>query len=112
MNDCIFCKIVEKTIPAKIIYEDEHCLAFEDIQPQAPVHVLIIPQKHVYGILDPNNCDILPYLWDSLKKLAQSKKIDVSGFRVVINSGSDGNQTVAHLHLHLMGGRAMHWPPG
>jgi histidine triad (HIT) family protein len=111
--DCIFCKIVAGTIPSKKLYEDELTYAFPDINPQAPVHALIIPKQHVASLadVDANSTAILGHLLEVAKKLANEQKLE-NGYRVVINTGPNGGQTVDHLHLHLLGGRAMHWPPG
>ena len=114
MSDCIFCKIAAKKIPARIIYEDEFCLAFEDITPQAPVHTLIIPKKHISTTLEVSEGDsaLIGHLVCSAAKIAKDKDIDGKGFRLVMNTNADGGQTVFHIHLHLLGGRPMHWPPG
>lgn len=114
MGDCLFCKIIEKTIPAKIVYEDEQALAFEDINPQAPVHILVIPKKHIPTILDlkeeDDNC--LGYVFKVANKIAKDKGIADRGFRLVTNCNPESGQTVYHIHFHLLGGRPMHWPPG
>lgn len=114
MQDCLFCKIAQKQIPAKIFYEDEQVLAFHDINPQAPTHILIIPKKHIAAISDVAEGDInaAGYLLFVAKNIAKKLKIDKTGFRLVINNGPDAGQAVAHLHVHLLGGRPMHWPPG
>lgn len=114
MDICIFCKIIDKKIPAKIIHEDAEFLAFHDINPQAPVHVLIIPKKHIPSINDITTDDelITAGLYRLAQKLAKELKVDQSGYRLVINNGPAAGQAVAHVHLHLLGGRAMHWPPG
>lgn len=114
MSDCLFCKIIEKQIPAKIAYEDDQVLAFHDISPQAPVHILIIPKKHIASINDLQECDsaIIGYLHQIAKKLAHELKIEKSGYRLVINNGPDAGQAVSHIHLHVLGGRKLQWPPG
>lgn len=114
MSDCLFCGIIAKKIPAKIIYEDKDALAFEDINPQAPVHVLIIPKKHIPTSLDITHEDTLlaGHLLHIARQLAAEKGIAERGFRMVINTNADAGQTVFHMHLHLLGGRHMHWPPG
>lgn len=114
MADCIFCKIAEKKIPAKVAYEDDKVLAFHDLSPQAPTHILIIPKKHLGSIseMQDNDRDIVGYLHLIAKKLAAEQKIDKSGFRLIINNGPDAGQAVEHIHLHLLGGRKMQWPPG
>ena len=111
---CIFCKIVEKSIPAKILFEDEHVLAFHDINPVAPVHVLVIPKKHIKGLGDagPEDSELLGKCLKAAQRAAEETGILQSGFRTVINHGVHGGQTVFHLHVHVMGGRAMAWPPG
>ncbi len=114
MSDCIFCKIADKKIPAKIIYEDDLSLAFEDITPQAPVHILIIPKKHISTTLEISGEDsaLIGHLVRTAAKIAKDKGIAENGFRLVMNTNADAGQTVFHIHLHLLGGRAMHWPPG
>ncbi len=114
MSDCIFCRIAEKKIPAKIVYEDDRAIAFEDVAPQAPVHVLIISKKHVATVLDINSEDhgLAGHLFKVAATIAKEKGIAENGFRLVMNTNADGGQTVFHIHLHLLGGRAMHWPPG
>lgn len=113
-SDCLFCKITEKKIPSKIVYEDEKTVAFEDIHPQAPVHLLLIPRKHISGLLDlsPEDREEISHLFLTLPRLAREKGIAEQGFRTVVNSGRDAGQTVFHLHIHLLGGRTLHWPPG
>ena len=113
-GECLFCKISEKKIPSKIVYEDEKMVAFEDINPQAPVHLLLIPRKHISGLLDlkPEEREEMSHLFLTLPKLAREKGIAERGFRTVVNSGRDAGQTVFHLHVHLLGGRPMQWPPG
>lgn len=113
MAVCIFCKIASGDIPAKKVYEDERFLAFDDIRPQAPVHVLIIPKRHFETVLDvPVKEEWFDRLIEAAGKIAKDKKIDKDGFRLVINCRDNGGQTVYHLHLHLLGGRFMTWPPG
>jgi len=113
-SDCLFCKISEKKIPSKIFYEDEKMVAFEDINPQAPVHLLLIPRKHLSGLLDlmPEDQADISHLFLTLPELARKKGIAERGFRTVVNSGRDAGQTVFHLHIHLLGGRPLRWPPG
>lgn len=112
--DCIFCKIAEKQVPSKILYEDDRSLAFEDIAPQAPVHVLVIPKRHITSSLELKEGDqeLIGHLFLVANKVAREKGIAEKGFRLVINSGREAGQTVFHLHIHILGGRAMHWPPG
>lgn len=113
MNDCLFCKIVSGAIPADKVYEDDNVLAFRDISPKAPAHVLIIPKKHVESVaaLDEDDFDTVGHIFRVAKKLSEEFELE-DGFRIVANTGPDGGQTVYHLHFHLMGGRAMGWPPG
>ena len=112
--DCVFCKIVNKEIPAKVIYEDEEVLAFYDINPQAPIHLLMVPKKHIASIMeiDEDNAKILKRIAKVAQELARQNNIDKKGFRLVVNTGEEGGQTVNHLHFHLLGGRFMTWPPG
>lgn len=114
MSDCIFCKIIDKKIPARIIYEDEHALAFEDVNPQAPVHTLVIPKKHIPTLLDIKEQDnnLIGHLIKVANKIANDKGIAERGFRVVTNCNPESGQTVYHIHFHILGGRQMHWPPG
>ncbi|MBU1627068.1 histidine triad nucleotide-binding protein [bacterium] len=114
MDNCIFCKITEKKIPSKILFEDEICIIFEDITPQAPIHILAIPKLHVEKVSDVKETDksMLGHLICKLNHVARDKKINDDGYRIVINCGEDGGQAVNHLHVHLLGGRLMQWPPG
>ena len=114
MSECLFCKIVEKKIPAKLVHEDEHTLAFDDINPQAPIHTLVIPKRHVDSIQNLGEADqaLLARLLLTCTKVAKDKGLADSGYRLVANTGRDGGQTVFHLHMHVMGGRHMAWPPG
>ena len=111
--DCIFCKIINREIPAQIVYEDERCLAFRDINPQAPVHVLVIPKEHFASLkeADENQEAVIGYVMRKCAAVAELENIAESGFRTVINSGSDAQQSVFHLHIHLLGGRPMGWNP-
>lgn len=113
MSETIFSKIIAREIPADIVYEDEQCLAFNDIAPQAPVHILVIPKKAIVdlGAAQGEDAALLGHLMLVAAKVAKEAGCD-GGFRVVANTGSDGGQTVFHLHLHVMGGRGMQWPPG
>ncbi|MCE5195360.1 MAG: histidine triad nucleotide-binding protein [Nitrospiraceae bacterium] len=112
--DCIFCKIVDKKLPAKIIYEDDMVVAFEDVNPKAPVHTLVIPKKHISTPLDIKESDngLIGHMFQIANKIARDKDIADSGFRLVMNCNKDSGQTVFHIHLHLLGGRHMTWPPG
>lgn len=114
MSDCIFCKIAEKKIPAKIVYEDDRAIAFDDVAPQAPVHTLVIPKKHVATVLDITSEDhgLVGHLFKVAAAIAKEKGIAENGFRLVMNTNADAGQSVFHIHLHLLGGRTMHWPPG
>lgn len=114
MSECLFCGIVAKTIPAKVVYEDDQTLAFDDIHPQAPVHTLVIPKRHVASVQDLGESDqtLLARLLLTCTKVATDKGLADSGFRLVANTGRNGGQTVFHLHWHVMGGRHMGWPPG
>jgi histidine triad (HIT) family protein len=114
MNGCLFCGIVEGKIKANIVYQDDRIIGFTDIRPQAPVHILLIPRKHIAGVLDIESEDraLIGELFQVAARLAREKGIADSGFRVVVNSGADAGQSVFHLHYHLIGGRSMSWPPG
>jgi histidine triad (HIT) family protein len=109
----IFQKIIDKEVPAKILYEDDRCLAFHDVAPQAPVHVLVIPKKPIASVaaIDDSDADLIAHLWLVVRDLAKQLKVD-AGYRVVVNCGRDGGQSVDHLHFHLLGGRQLKWPPG
>jgi len=110
---CLFCKIVEGSIPSKAVYQDEQCYAFLDIDPKAPLHVLVIPRKHIASLAaaEAEDSALLGHLLWVAAEIARKNGL-VDGYRVVISTGPDGGQTVDHLHLHVLGGRAMHWPPG
>ncbi|BDU50435.1 histidine triad nucleotide-binding protein [Haliovirga abyssi] len=111
---CLFCKIVNKEIPAKIVYEDNNILAFEDINPKAPVHILVIPKKHIETLNDINNenSKIIGEIYAVIANLAKEKGISKTGYRVVANCNRDAGQEVFHIHFHLMGGRKFQWPAG
>lgn len=113
MSDCLFCKIIAGKIPSKKVYEDERAYAFEDINPQAPTHVLIIPKKHIVDIKEagPGDAEMIGYCNLVAAKIARERGIE-KGYRTVYNVGPDSGQSVFHLHLHLLGGRKMTWPPG
>ena len=113
-NDCLFCKIVAGDIPAEVIYRDDQVLAFRDINPRAPIHVLVIPQKHVDSLasVTDEQRDIMGKIMIVAREIAAAEGLSESGYRAVINVGLDGGQTISHLHLHLLGGRTLHWPPG
>ena len=112
--DCLFCKIAAREIPAGIVYEDELCVAFDDISPQAPVHTLVIPRKHIATTNDIAEGDeqLMGHLMRVAAEVAKKKGIDQSGFRTVVNCNADSGQLVFHIHLHVLGGRKMSWPPG
>lgn len=114
MGDCLFCGIVDGTIKANLVYQGERVVAFNDINPKAPVHILIIPRKHLAGVLDiePSDRVLLGEIFQVVGRLAREHGIAESGFRVIVNSGSNAGQSVFHLHYHLLGGRRMSWPPG
>lgn len=114
MDECIFCKIARGEIPSKKVYEDESVLAFHDIDGKAPVHVLVIPKKHISNIISLEEADrpLQNHIFDVIKKVAEDMGVSESGFRVVANTGVDGGQTVGHLHFHILGGRSLQWPPG
>jgi histidine triad (HIT) family protein len=109
----IFKKIIDKEIPANIIYEDDRCLAFHDVAPQAPTHVLMIPKKEIASLaeLDDGDADLIGHMYIVIRNLARELGLG-DGYRVVVNSGRDGGQSVDHLHFHLLGGRQLKWPPG
>ena len=111
-NDCLFCRIIKKEIPASIVAENEHCVAFRDINPQAPVHILVIPREHVGSLNDVRDAESIGRLHLMASRLAKSEGIAQRGYRVVVNTNADAGQTVFHLHAHLLGGRRMAWPPG
>jgi histidine triad (HIT) family protein len=108
---CLFCKIANKEIPAQIVYETELVLAFRDINPQAPVHILVIPKKHIASLAESAAASLSGDLTEAVRAITQQEKI-VDGYRVVINTGVNAGQTVDHLHYHILGGRKMTWPPG
>lgn len=109
MNDCIFCKIIKKEIPASIVYEDNEIIAFRDINPVAPIHILVIPKKHIESLINLKEDDelLIGKIYTVINKIAEQEKIDQKGFRVVVNCGEDGGQEVRHLHYHLLGGKKL-----
>jgi histidine triad (HIT) family protein len=111
---CIFCRIVAGTLPSTQVYADDHVIAIQDLNPQAPVHVLVLPRQHVVGIASEEAEDgaLLSHLVSVANRIARERQIADGGYRLVINQGANGGQTVAHLHLHVLGGRRMQWPPG
>jgi len=113
MSDCIFCKIANKEINSNLLYEDESVVAFRDLNPQAPQHILIVPKKHVANITELDDKELAAHIFtEVVPKIAKEVGVAESGFRLVINTGEEGGQTVNHLHIHLIGGRKMTWPPG
>lgn len=114
MEDCVFCKIIKGEIPCNKVYEDDKVLAFNDINPEAPVHVLIVPKTHVKSIMDlsEDEYQLISHVFKVASKIAKDLKIYEKGFRIVNNIGEDGGQTVPHIHFHVLGGRTLQWPPG
>lgn len=111
---CLFCKIIKKEIPAALAYEDNDVLAFYDINPQAPKHILVIPKKHIESLntLVPEDSAVIANIYQVIPQIARTEGIAESGYRVVANTNRDAGQAVAHLHFHILGGRQMQWPPG
>lgn len=114
MSSCLFCNIADGKIPCDEVYSDENFLAFRDIQPQAPTHILVIPKRHIGSLAGLQTGDnvVMGDLIMAAKNIASGEGLDNSGYRFVINCGDDGGQTVGHIHLHILGGRALAWPPG
>ena len=114
MAETVFSKILRKEISARIVHEDELCIAFHDVAPQAPTHILVIPRKPIESLADCHADDqaLLGHLLDVVRRIAAESGISADGYRVVINCGTNGGQSVDHLHIHLLGGRPMSWPPG
>lgn len=111
-SDCLFCRIVAGEIPAKIITQDEHCVAFRDINPQAPLHALVIPRQHVASLNEVGDAALIGRMHALAVRIARSERVAETGYRTVINTNADAGQTVFHVHLHLLGGRRFGWPPG
>jgi histidine triad (HIT) family protein len=113
MNDCLFCKIIAGEIPSKKVHEDQHTYAFEDLDPKAPTHVLVVPKKHIRGLKEvvEEDAEIIGRCHLAAAQIARQRGIE-DGYRTVLNVGPKSGQSVFHLHVHLLGGRAMHWPPG
>jgi len=110
--DCLFCKIVRREIPAKLVHESDDCVAFRDIDPKAPVHVLVIPREHVSSLNEARDASMVGRLALVAAEIARKEGIADAGYRTVINTNRDAGQTVFHIHLHLLGGRSLSWPPG
>ena len=111
-NDCLFCRIIRKEIPAAIVAENGHCVAFRDINPQAPTHVLVIPRQHVASLNDVKDPAIIGQMHQLAVQVAKVEGLAEKGYRTIINTNADAGQTVFHIHLHVLGGRRMTWPPG
>jgi histidine triad (HIT) family protein len=113
-SDCLFCKIAAKEIPAEVVHESDDVVAFRDVNPKAPTHILVIPKKHVESaaVLTDEHGDLLAEIFQTAAHLAKADGVDGSGWRLLTNVGPDAGQSVPHLHFHLLGGRAMGWPPG
>jgi histidine triad (HIT) family protein len=114
MLGCIFCQIISGNKPGKILYEDEQCVVIQDISPKAPVHFLVIPRKHITSLNDEleNDKMLLGHLMTIAARMAKEQGIDGRGYRAVINTNAEAGQTIFHLHIHVLGGRILHWPPG
>jgi len=112
MTDCLFCRIIGRLIPAKIVYEDDRALAFDDVNPAAPVHVLVVPKIHVATLNDMGDTALAGHLLAVTAKVAGEKGVAKTGYRVVVNVNRDAMQSVFHVHIHLIGGRPLGWPPG
>lgn len=114
MEDCVFCRIISHQTPAKIVFENDSILAFEDLNPQAPVHLLVVPRKHLPSLKEARAEDgpLVGNLFIVAAQLARERQINANGYRLVVNNGIWAGQTVFHLHVHVLGGRVFHWPPG
>jgi histidine triad (HIT) family protein len=114
MPECLFCQIIDREIGATIVYEDEHIVAFNDINPQAPTHVLVVPRRHIGSLndLSPGDDELVGEIVRRAAAIAKQRGISSGGYRTVFNTNRGAGQTVFHIHLHLLGGRTMHWPPG
>lgn len=113
MENCLFCKIISGEIPGQKVYEDENCFAFKDVSPKAPVHILLVPKIHVEGVhlIGGENGDVAKNLFFAVSKIVKEQNLAQNGYRLVINSGENGGQTVFHLHIHILGGAKMGWNP-
>jgi histidine triad (HIT) family protein len=114
MKECLFCGIMQRRVPSKEVYEDKQAFAFEDINPQAPIHILIVPKKHIPTILDakPEDNELIGHLFQVANKIAGDRGVAKRGFRLILNCNPEAGQTIYHIHLHLLAGRHMQWPPG
>lgn len=114
MDECLFCKIVKGEIPADTVYEDENTIAFRDIHPQAPQHILVIPRNHYAGIheIPENELNVAKDIFYAISAVVDNEGLTEGGYRLVTNFGAEANQTVPHIHIHILSGRTMHWPPG
>jgi len=114
MDECIFCKIAAGVVKVKVIFENDELIAFNDVAPQAPIHILLVPKTHISSLNEVSELDWskLSSVLKVIPEIAVSNKIDLSGYRVVVNTGQDGGQSVNHLHFHILGGRKLEWPPG
>jgi histidine triad (HIT) family protein len=109
---CLFCRIVKREVPANVVAENEHALAFRDINPAAPTHVLVIPKVHVTDVSEASDTSLLGQVFALARQVAKSEGLEQDGYRLVVNNGKNAGQSVFHLHMHVLGGRAMAWPPG
>ncbi|NLW41391.1 MAG: histidine triad nucleotide-binding protein [Tissierellia bacterium] len=114
MSDCIFCKIINRELPSEIVYEDDEILAFKDVNPQSPVHILVIPKEHIESLnhINSSHSNLIGNIFVTIRNIAEELGIDKEGYRVVNNCGENGGQTVSHIHFHILGGRKFSWPPG
>jgi histidine triad (HIT) family protein len=114
MSDCLFCRIIKKELPADVVYEDPSVVAFKDIHPQAPVHLLVVPKKHIPRLMEigAEDAGVLADIHKAIQTLAQKHAVDQTGFRIAVNNGPNAGQAVDHLHYHVIGGRKLGWPPG
>jgi histidine triad (HIT) family protein len=114
MSECIFCRIIAGDVPARVVHSDDEVVAFRDIDPKAPTHVLVVPRRHIASVtaLEPDDAELVGRMVVVATRAARVEGIDGSGYRLVMNAGGDGGQSVDHVHLHLLGGRRLTWPPG
>jgi histidine triad (HIT) family protein len=114
MADCLFCRIVKRQIPAAVVHETETTLAFRDINPKAPVHVLVIPKEHIENFIhvEKRHVALIGDIHETIREVARMEKVETTGFRVIVNNGPDAGQAVSHLHYHVLGQRPLGWPPG